>query len=107
MTGSNRADTELGRLMHDLNCKNPSEMHSAILAERVYELKETPEGVEIMCDEIQKLLDEGMKIKEKQIREEEKRETACRLSEDGMTIEKIARFVDVDVEDVKRWLKAK
>ena len=107
VTGSNRENTELGRLMHDLNCKNPSEMHSEILAQRVYELKETPEGVEIMCDEIQKLLDEGMKIKEKQIREEEKRETACRLSEDGMTIEKIARFVDVDVEDVKRWLKAK
>ena len=58
VTGSNREDTELGRLMHDLNCKNPSEMHSAILAERVYELKETPEGVEIMCDEIQNLLDE-------------------------------------------------
>lgn len=62
VTGSNRADTELGRLMHDLNCKNPSEMHSAILAERVYELKETPEGVEIMCNEMQKILDEGIEI---------------------------------------------
>ena len=34
-------DTELGRLMHDLHCKNAEDMHSKILADRVYELKET------------------------------------------------------------------
>ena len=34
-------DTELGRLMHDLHCKKADEMHSPILAKRVYELKET------------------------------------------------------------------
>ena len=62
VTGSNRENTELGRLMHDLNCKNPNEMHSEILAQRVYELKETPEGVKIMCNEMQKILDEGIEI---------------------------------------------
>ena len=34
-------DTQLGRLMHDLHCKKADEMHSPILAKRVYELKET------------------------------------------------------------------
>lgn len=62
VTGSNRENTELGRLMHDLNCKNPNEMHSEILAQRVYELKKTPEGVKIMCNEMQKILDEGIEI---------------------------------------------
>ena len=115
VTGSNRENTELGRLMHDLNCKNPSEMHSAILAERVYELKETPEGVEIMCNEMQKILDEGIEIGKNQrreevreeVKEEVKRETACGLSESGMTIEEIARGMKVNIEDVKRWLKVK
>ena len=37
-------DTELGRLMHDLHCKKADEMHSPILAKRVYELKETQKG---------------------------------------------------------------
>ena len=37
-------------------------MHSEILAQRVYELKETPEGVKIMCNEMQKILDEGIEI---------------------------------------------
>lgn len=35
-------DTELGRLMHDLNCKNAKDMYNKVLADRVYELKETP-----------------------------------------------------------------
>ena len=35
-------DSELGRLMHDLNCKNSRDMYSKILAKRVFELKETP-----------------------------------------------------------------
>lgn len=34
-------DTELGRLMHDLHCKNASGMYSEVLSERVRELKET------------------------------------------------------------------
>ena len=34
-------DTELGRLMHDLHCKNANEMHSLVLAKRVHELKNT------------------------------------------------------------------
>ena len=31
-------------------------------AQRVYELKETPEGVKIMCNEMQKILDDGIEI---------------------------------------------
>ena len=42
-------DTELGRLMHDLHCKNADEMHSPVLAKRVHELKDTQKGVELMC----------------------------------------------------------
>lgn len=41
-------NTELGSLMHDLHYKNTSEIHNKILAERVYELKETQKG--ILCD---------------------------------------------------------
>lgn len=30
--------------MHDLHCKKADEMHSQVLAKRVYELKETQKG---------------------------------------------------------------
>ena len=53
-------DTELGRLMHDLYCKNADEMHSPVLAKRVHELKETQKGVELMCHEMEKIYSEGM-----------------------------------------------
>ena len=43
-------DTELGRLMHDLHCKKADEMHSPILAKRVYELKET-QSILVICQE--------------------------------------------------------
>ena len=58
-------DTELGKLMHDFHCKDASEMYSKILAERVYELKETKKGVELMCREMEELYNEAMEIGER------------------------------------------
>ena len=55
-------DTELGRLMHDLHCKNAEDMHSKILADRVYELKETQKGVEFMCREMEQIYSEVLKV---------------------------------------------
>ena len=54
--------TELGRLMHDLQCRNAEEMYSEILAGRVRELKETPEGVDSMCREMDEIYNEGIEI---------------------------------------------
>lgn len=52
-------DTELGKLMHDFYCKNAANMNSEILANKVRELKETPEGVENMCRELEELYNNG------------------------------------------------
>lgn len=52
VNSSKQEDTELGYLMHDLHCKNAEDMHSKVLAERVFELKETQKGVELMCREM-------------------------------------------------------
>ena len=41
VNGEYRDDSAIGKLMHDLHCKKADEMHSPILAKRVYELKET------------------------------------------------------------------
>ena len=49
-------DTELGRLMHDLHCKNADEMHSPVLAKRVHELKDTKKGATLMCHEMEKFI---------------------------------------------------
>ena len=50
---------ELGRLMHDFRAKEAKEMQAGALTDRVHELKETEEGVEHMCKEMEQLCDEA------------------------------------------------
>ena len=97
-------DTELGKLMHDLHCKKADEMHSPILAKRVYELKETQKGVELMCHEMEKIYSEGMESGEKRGELKAKKETALSMAEEGMNIQKIARLVKVSEKDVQKWI---
>lgn len=49
-------NTELGRSMHDLHCRNAKDMYSRVLADRVKELKETPEGAGSMDAELRSLI---------------------------------------------------
>ena len=93
-------DTELGRLMHDLHCRNADEMHSPVLAKRVHELKDTQKGVELMCHEMEKIYSEGMESGELKA----KKETALSLAEMGLPVEKIAKAVNHNVNEVQKWI---
>ena len=84
-----------------MNCKNADEMYSEVLAQRVSELKETEmEGNVGMCDALEKLIQEE---NEKECKRERKR-TAKALSQDGMSVDKIARILREEEETVKEWL---
>lgn len=93
-------DTELGRLMHDFHCKKAEDMYSRILADRVYELKETQKGVEFMCQEMEQIYYEDEKSGELKAR----KETAMLLVEDGMDISRIARLMKVTEQDIHEWI---
>ena len=97
-------DTELGRLMHDLHCKKADEMHSPILAKRMYELKETQKGVELMCHEMEKIYSEGMESGEKRGELKAKKETILSLAEMGIPVDKIAKAVNLSEKDVQKWI---
>ena len=123
-------DTTLGRLMHDLHCSDPHDMHSEILAQRVLELKETQKGVDIMCDKLNELIVEernegekrGILIGEAQGEKRgiligeaqgEKRgilhtqkETAKNLQHMGMALEQISLALNVSVQLIQDWLTA-
>lgn len=85
-------DTELGRLMHDLHCKNADEMHSPVLAKRVHELKDTQKGVELMCHEMEKIYSEGMESGEKRGELKKAKETALSLAEMGLPVKKLQKL---------------
>ena len=109
-------DTELGRLMHDLHCKNAGDMHNKILADRVYELKETQKGVEFMCREMEQIYSEGIENGEKLgIAKGEKlgiekgelkkaKTSALSMAADGMQVSKIAHYLNVSVQMVQKWI---
>ena len=61
VNGAYRGDTPVGKLMHDFQCTDPSEMHYKILAERTRFFKESEEGVLTMCQAIEKMREESMR----------------------------------------------
>ena len=93
-------DTELGKLMHDLHCKNAEDMHSKILADRVYELKETQKGVEFMCREMEQIYSEGIESGELK----KAKASALSMAADGMKVDKIAHYLNVSVQMVQKWI---
>lgn len=102
-------DTALGRLMHDLHCKNANDMYSEVLAQRVAELKETEKEENVgMCDALEKLIQEytqkGELRGEERERSRERKRTAKALNQDGMPVEKIAQILSEEEDTVKEWL---
>ena len=96
-----REDTELGRLMHDLHCKESGKMHSKILASRVRELKETAKGVSEMCRDMEEIYGEGMEEGERK----KARETVLSLAELRMPEEQISQIVKMPLEVVQGWIE--
>ena len=58
VNGEYRGDDPIGKLMHDFNCVSASEMYYPLLSERTKYLKETPEGVSIMCKAMEEMRNE-------------------------------------------------
>ena len=100
-------DTELGKLMHDLHCKNAEEMYSETLAQRVYELKETEEGINSMCKELEWIYKEGELSGEArgeiQGEMKERRKNAIALSKKGMSVKEIAEILCEKEDIIKEW----
>ena len=71
-----------------------------LLQKGVHELKETQKGIELMCHEMEKIYSEGMESGELKA----KKETALSLAEMGLSVEKIAKAVNHNVNEVQKWI---
>ena len=95
VNGAYRGDSPVGRLMHDFSCTDAADMYYETLAERVKFFKESKEGIEIMC--------RAMEDMRKQTLKEGAVNSAKRMLADGiLTIEKIAEYAGLPVEEVKK-----
>ena len=76
--------------MKDFSCKDAKDMHYKLLADRVKYFKEDEKGVRAMCKAVEELL------------REEKLDTVKRMLSDGiLSLEKIAEYSGLTVEEVK------
>ena len=93
-------------------CYDKKKMHSEVLADRVRELKETQEGVDFMCREMDAIYNEGEKrgraqgVAEGLAAGEMKKakEMALSLADMGLSAERIAEAAKVSVNLVQEWL---
>ena len=97
-------DTELGRLMHDLHCKEADKIYSIVLSARVQQLKETTEGVNQMCQELEEIYNEGEQSGVQKGELKKARETTLALLEMGMSSEQIAKAVNLSIETIQNWI---
>ncbi len=92
VNGAYRGDTPIGKLMHDFSCTDAEDMYYGTLAD------ESKEGILIMCKAMEDMRKESLK--------EGAINTAKRMLADGiLTLEKIAEYAGLSLEEVKK-LKA-
>lgn len=88
-------ETNLGRLMHDFSCTDPSDMNYKILADRVRFFKSEKEGVLIMCRMLEEMRNETALEKTK--------EFALRLIIRGKdTLEEIAEITKLPLAEINQ-----
>ena len=81
--------------MHDFSCIDAADMYYGTLADRVRFFKESKEGIEIMCRAMEDMRNQTLK--------EGMINVAKKMLEDGtITLEKIAEFVGLSVDEVRK-----
>ena len=96
-------NTELGKMLSDFKCLNASEMKSSILAKRMRMLKETDEGVAIVCESVEKFAERYAARREARV----KLESVVSLFKKGkITEEDAADEIGMTVDDFKKAMEA-
>ena len=118
---SYRDQSRFGRLMHDLCCSDPNDMHYSILAQKTRYFKEDTEGVKGMCKIFEEIKQEGIEQgrvqgieqgrvqgkaeeRENAMRRESAIKKAFRMLIDGkLTLEEIAAYTDLSLDEIKEF----
>jgi len=103
VNGATRSETEIGKLVHDLRCRDAAEMHFEVLKKRVGQFKNSEEGRRVMC----KAVEEFGNRRAAEGKVEGKRETmfatAKRMLKDGiLALKDIARYSGLSLAQVKK-----
>ena len=95
VNGATRSETAIGKLVHDLQCRDAAEMHFEVLKKRVSQFKNSEEGRRVMCKAMEKIKTEGKR--------ETMFATAKRLLANGkLMLKEIAECTGLTLAQVKK-----
>jgi len=99
VNGATRSATEIGKLVHDLLCRDAAKMHFDILKKRVSQFKNSEEGRRYMCEVFERLEARG----EARGKRETMLATAKRMLKDGvLALKDVARYSGLSLAQVKK-----
>jgi len=111
VNGATRSETKIGKLVHDLLCRDAEKMHFDVLKKRVSQFKNSEEGRRVMCKAVENLVKRGEARGEARGKAEGKREgkretmlaTAKRLLANGkLMLKEIAECSGLSLAQVKK-----
>ena len=110
VNGAAQSTTDIGKLMHDMRCRDAAEMYFEILKKRVSQFKNSEEGRRIMCKAVEEFAERRAAESEARGKREGKREnmlaTAKRMLKDGiLALKDVARYTGLSLAQVTQ-LKA-
>lgn len=100
VNGGYRGDSDLGRLMHDFNCRDAKDMNFALMAERTRYLKENPKGVDEMCKSMEDMRNEADLAARKDI-------ARSFILMGELSYEKIAKGTELPIEEIEKLAEEK
>ena len=99
VNGAARSASEIGKLMHDLRCRDAAKMYFDILKKQVSQFKNSEEGRRTMC----KAMEELGARREARGKRETMLATAKRMLKDGiLALKDIARYSGLSLAQVKK-----
>ena len=107
VNGATRSETEIGKLVHDLLCRDAADMYFEVLRKQVSQFKNSEEGRRVMCKAMEELGARREARGEARGKREGKRETmlstAKRLLANGkLVLKEIAECTGLSLAQVKK-----
>ncbi len=97
-------DDELGRIIHDLMCRNADDIYDDEIREKVKRIKEDRVEVKKMCEALQREYEEGQEYMRKKM-QAELDEKDRRLEEKDRRIRELEKMLEKNTRQKKRKIK--
>ena len=119
VNGATRSVTEIGKLVHDLLCRDAAEMYFDVLKKQVRQFKDSEEGRHVMCKAVEEFVQRRVAEVEAEVKAEGRAEgkaegitegkretmfaTARRMLKDGiLALKDVARYSGLSLAQVKQ-----